>query len=508
MARVLRTRSPVVPVAFDGEARWTDRWRTYLYILIANPSHCMTAAYDPGMIEVEIEDALPRPLFLAPNEREVQYERRQCRDEGKDLSGMTERFDALLDAESVSQAELHELLDETRELPVRPDYEYEEPSALAEIRALRPDGPRQLTDGLDDLEDPYDVLYGGWLGAVAGCFLGKPVQGWSRDKIHQYLEASGQFPLEGYMRSDDSLVEEYDIYNTVESSDASDSLFVNDVPHMPVDDDIDYVAVGLGILNEQGFDFEPVDVANYWLQNLPAFNTYTAERIAYRNLLNLVTPPESASLRNPYREHVGAMIRADMWAYVALGDPERAAGYAWRDASVSHVKNGIYGEMFAAAAMAAAPFASGPRHLLESGLSEVPADCRLADAVTDVIEWWESDLGYEAAVERIHERWDESNQFDWVHTISNVEVLAVGLLWGDGDFGDSLCLAVQAGFDTDSHGATLGSILGLYHGAASLPDEWVEPLNDTVETSLVSYQRQRISDLADETLALAREASE
>jgi ADP-ribosylglycohydrolase len=466
----------------------------------------MTANYDPGMIEVEIEDALPAPLFLHPNEREVQYERRQCEDEGKDVSELEGRFEELVGAESVSQAELHSLLDAARELPVRPDYPYHEPSDLEGIREARPEGPRSLEGGLDTLADPYDVLYGGWLGAVAGCFLGKPVQGWSRDKIHQYLKASDQFPLSAYMRSEPSLAEEYDIYNTVESSVAEESLFVNDVPHMPVDDDIDYVAVGLGIVDEHGLDFEPIDVANYWLQNIPAFNTYTAERIAYRNLMNLVTPPESASLRNPYREHVGALIRADMWGYAALGDLERAAEYAWRDASISHVKNGIYGEMFAAAMMAAAPFESDQRRLLELGLSEIPAECRLADAVTDVMAWHEEGLDYEAAVERIHERWDESNQFDWVHTISNAEVLATGLLWGEGDFGDSLCLAVQAGFDTDSHGATLGSILGLQHGADAIPEAWTGPLNDTVETSLVSYQRQRISDLAAETLSLVEGA--
>ncbi|WP_323192255.1 ADP-ribosylglycohydrolase family protein [Halostella sp. PRR32] len=468
----------------------------------------MTAEYDPGMIEVEIEDALPSPLFLDPNKREVQYERRQCRDEGRDVSQLEERFDALLDADAVTQEELHELLDASRELPVRPDFPYHEPSSLDGIRDARPEGPRQIEGGFDDLDDPYDVIYGGWLGAVAGCFLGKPVQGWSRDKIHSYLKASNQFPLSGYMRSDDELAEEYDIYNTVESSDAEGSMFVNDVPHMPVDDDIDYVAVGLGILDEYGVDFEPVDVANYWLQNLPVFNTYTAERVAYRNLLNLVMPPESATLRNPYREHVGALIRADMWGFVALGDPEQAAEYAWRDASVSHVKNGIYGEMFAAAMMAAAPFESDPRRLLEIGLSEIPAECRLAEAVSDVIEWRENGLDYEEAVERVHERWDESNQFDWVHTISNAEVLAIGLLWGEGDFGESLCLAVQAGFDTDSHAATLGSILGLLHGAEALPNDWTDPLDDTVETSLVSYQRQPISDLAAETLSLVRETGE
>ncbi len=46
----------------------------------------MAAEYDPGMIEVDIEDALPSPLFIAPTKRVVQYEHRQCRDEEKDIS--------------------------------------------------------------------------------------------------------------------------------------------------------------------------------------------------------------------------------------------------------------------------------------------------------------------------------------------------------------------------------------------------------------------------------------
>jgi len=467
----------------------------------------MPSEYADALLAEQSPDSLPAPLFLSPTKTELRYEKRQCLDEGRDVSSLASEFDALLGSEEVTAEEVNAMLDASRDLPFRSDYEYHEPSALDDIRASRPDGPRQLERSITDLADPFDTVYGGWLGACAGCLLGKPVQGWSREHIVGFLRASDQYPLNGYIRSDvaDDVAEAYDIYRNIETTTEAESSFIDDVSHMPIDDDIDYVFVGLGIVEEYGESFEPVDIANYWLENIPAFYTYTAERIAYRNFMNLISPPESAVHRNPYREHVGAMIRADMWGYLSPGDLERAAAFAWRDGTISHTKNGIYGEMWAAAMIAAAPFEHNPRTLLELGLTQIPADSRLAEAVTDVIDWYGAEVEYGTAVERVHDRWDEGDQFEWVHTISNAQVMAVALLWGDGNFGDTLCHAVQAGFDTDSHGATLGSILGLMTGADDIPPKWTDPLSDRVDTSLVDYRHQRISDVAERTLELARE---
>jgi len=230
--------------------------------------------------------------------------------------------------------------------------------------------------------------------------------------------------------------------------------------------------------------------------------THTAERVAYRNFANTVEPPESARHRNPYREWIGAQIRADPYGYVAIGDPEQAAELAWRDASVSHVKNGIYGPMWVAAMLSVAPLESDIEKIITIGLSEIPEQSRLTEAINEVLNWHNDGLSYEDAMDKIHSRWDETYYHHWCHTISNAQIVAMGLLWGDGELGTSVCRAVHAGFDTDSHASTVGSIVGMVLGASKLPDEWISPLNNTIETGIDGYQRVPISELAEDTLKI------
>ena len=56
---------------------------------------------------------------------------------------------------------------------------------------------------------------------------------------------------------------------------------------------------------------------------------------------------------------LGALIRADGFGYACAGDPRKAAELAYRDAYLTHRRNGIYGEMLFAAAIAAAAIAPG-----------------------------------------------------------------------------------------------------------------------------------------------------
>lgn len=82
-------------------------------------------------------------------------------------------------------------------LKVKHDFPYREPSDLADIRKERPKRPRRIAINLSERE-LLNKIYGGWLGRCAGCLLGKPVEGLSKEQIEKWLKAANAYPLDNY----------------------------------------------------------------------------------------------------------------------------------------------------------------------------------------------------------------------------------------------------------------------------------------------------------------------
>jgi ADP-ribosylglycohydrolase len=445
-------------------------------------------------------------VWLYLSKSDIETERRQCEEEGRDLTSVQESFEHVmsLDLEDLeNQHYAEELLDQTISLPIKPNYQYHEPSDMEGIRAARPKQPVPLPGlSLTDAE-LHDKVYGAWTARCVGCLLGKPVEGWRRPRMWGYLKDLNRWPLADFFRYDAARPAEIDKYKLSERS-----CFGDRVDSMPEDDDTNYTTTGLAILKKHGPQFTPADVANFWLNDIPILHTCTAERVAYKNLVRLVPPPESAVYRNPFREWIGAQIRADMWGYAAPGNPQLASEFAWRDASISHVKNGIYGEMWVAAMLAAAFVATDMRTIIQAGLDQIPANCRLSNAIEDVFEWHDVGVDYDTAVYRIHEMWNEDRAHDWCHTISNAMIVATALLYGDGDYGSTICKAVQPCFDTDCNGATCGSVLGIILGRKALPSQWVDVINDTLHTGVAGYNTVKLADIAQESMKVISRIAE
>jgi ADP-ribosylglycohydrolase len=93
--------------------------------------------------------------------------------------------------------------------------------------------------------------------------------------------------------------------------------------------------------------------------------------------------------------------------------------------------------------------------------------------------------------------------YSWIHTVNNAALVVAGLLWGEGDVARTIGLTVMGGWDTDSNGATAGSVAGVLAGTSALPAHLIEPLHDTTRSALFGFDNSRISDLAARTTRLA-----
>ena len=451
----------------------------------------------------------------------VEYEFTQSKEEGRDPAAVEALRPALADARDDEQ-KLQAVWDRLLAVPMRSDWQFDEPSELAAIRARRAPGIRRAPLSYDD-DELLDRLHGAWLGRCCGCALGKPIEGWmgrhddgtpTHKRIKRYLLAISpdEYPLNNYFT-----------WNEAAGTTAGERLWCEAswrerIAFMESDDDIRYTVLGQIILDTRGRDFTTLDVARAWVGHLPYGYVCTAETQAYRNLVarhqfHFGQTKDDADVdwhwvathHNSYREWIGAQIRVDSYGYAAPGNPELAAEFAWRDARLSHVKNGVYGAMFCAAMIAAAFVQDEPLKVVEAGLAEIPRTSRLYRDVRQVVDLARrhrfDPRNLEPALDELH---DSLGHYNAVHTNNNAGAVVLALLLGGDYLEKVITTAVMAGWDTDCNGATAGSICGAMVGARRLPMKWTSPLRDTLRSAIIDYHPIAITECARRSLAIAQ----
>ena len=285
-----------------------------------------------------------------------------------------------------------------------------------------------------------EKMLGGWLGKAVGGTLGQPYEG-----------SDGPLALTFY-----------------------DPVPTDMIPN----DDVDLQVLWACLLDASA---DPVvdrnRMARAWRENIGfPCDEYG---IAIRNLKHGIPAPWSGRFDNYFTDGLGAAIRSELWAFLAPGDPELAARFAFEDGCVDHCGDGLYAEQFLAALESMAFVESDISKLLEAGLAVIPHDCLLARSVRDTREWVASGLSFAALRERILERYGSENFTD---VKMNFGFVTAALLLGEGDFGRSICTAVNFGRDTDCTGATVGAILGILN-PAGIGERWLRPIGRSLVIS-------------------------
>lgn len=434
-------------------------------------------------------------------ERLIQKEARQRREEGFEVDL---RWDDALPKESGRLEDDAHRWARFAALPRQVGYPFQEPDDLDQIL------PRDANPPVSREPIPFDRFHGALLGRMIGCVLGKPLEvgpyfwestkenpGWKN--VRKWFIGADQYPIRDYAPATSRASAE-GLYLGCEKSQKEHLRFVES------DDDIRYTILSLELLETKGWDFTSYDVGKLWHRLLPYQLVCTAETQAYLNFaqvtnhINPASEPYSKETAdyvrtywNPYREWIGAQIRIDGYAYAAAGDPALAARLAYRDASFSHVKNGVYASMFFASLIASAFVEKDVRRCVHKALEVIPQSSRLYSYLQRTIDLATTIDDSETLMERV---WEYLLDYDPAHAINNACVCVAAILHGDGDFTKSVGTAVAFGLDTDCNGATVGSFVGALVGVQGIEDHWIRPLNDTIYSEIPGYHPVSIKALA------------
>ncbi len=268
-------------------------------------------------------------------------------------------------------------------------------------------------------------------------------------------------------------------------------------------DDLDLQILWLKAMQENDAHIDAFRLGQYWLKYVPVdWNEYG---VGKANMRAGLMPPVSGHFNNDkWRRSNGAWIRSEIWACLYPGNPLNAAKLAREDACVDHgMADGTYAEIFTAAVESAAFVEPDRDSLISFGLSMIPPDCRVGEAIRTAVKAHKEKKSWQEAREDVIKNTED---IGWFQAPRNVAFTMIGWLYGDGDFGKSICIAVNCGDDTDCTGATLGSILGIIGGTKTIPEEWRKPVGDKiVNVAITGFTAPASLDaLTDSTVSMTK----
>ncbi|MFN8521336.1 MAG: ADP-ribosylglycohydrolase family protein, partial [Chloroflexota bacterium] len=318
---------------------------------------------------------------------------------------------------------------------------------------------------MGDIPRDYEErVYAGVLGKIIGVYLGRPVEGWTYDRIMErlgdityYVHDKVGVPL---VVTDDDISGTFTFFRALEDS--------------GYDPDLTSEAVGLGWLN---YLIENKTIL--WWGGLG----HSTEHTAYLRLKSGIHAPESGSMDingQATAEQIGAQIFIDAWAMACPGDPARAARLAQAAARVSHDGEAVHAATLLAAMEAQAFVERDLDRLLDTGLSFIPGDSTIARLIGDLRAWRVREPDWRRARDLLEEHYGYHLYPGNVHVVPNHGLMILSLLWGDDDFARTMSIVNTGGWDTDCNSGNIGCLMGIRLGLAGFegPLDWRGPVAD------------------------------
>ena len=268
-------------------------------------------------------------------------------------------------------------------------------------------------------------------------------------------------------------------------------------------DDTEFALMTAKLLIEHEGKFTSDDVVNMWFKYVATEDELkrggVSEVEACNNLRRGLRPPQSG-MYNAYYMSDGAAMRSGPIGIVCAGDPERAADLAYRDACVSHYREGIWGAQAVAVAVSLAMVDADMEDIMEAIFKIAPPDSWFYETLNramNIVKEADGDIAN--AWMPLH------NELFSTHRSTVAEALpeVFGcLMLENKSFKSGLILAGNFGRDADTIGAIAGAVLGAKYGAKNIPDKWKEKTRYPSGTCLSFTKGIDIFEYAEKLAAL------
>ncbi|MGQ9577458.1 MAG: ADP-ribosylglycohydrolase family protein [Candidatus Aminicenantales bacterium] len=320
---------------------------------------------------------------------------------------------------------------------------------------LFPEETTQLTMSRSHLADK---IRGGWAGQVIGCTLGGPIE--------------HRFPS--------SLVP--DSYKFLWSVDQIASQLKNS---SQIYDDLYVDMVFLETIGKKGLNASAKDFAKALLRG--QFLLHHGLQMSRHNFLAGLKPPKTGFWQNnPHADDNDFQKTADVIGMLAPGMPQVAVRLSDRIGHIISSGDGWYGGVYIALLYSLAFVQEDRLNLVQEALRFFPDKSAFYQVIRDVLDGYrQNPRDWEKTWVAVEKKWGKDVACpDGVLSPLNFEAkvnaawVTIGLLYGNGDFDETVSITIRCGDDTDSNAANAGGIIGALLGYQKIPEFWKKELKE------------------------------
>lgn len=303
-----------------------------------------------------------------------------------------------------------------------------------------------------------DKIKGGWAGQTIGVVYGAPVEfKYQGSLINEYQNIPWR---EGYVK-----------YWWDKKPGLFDDIYT----------DLNFVDA----FEKYGLEVSRDSIAGHWART--AYHLAHANQASRYNILNGIMPPASGFWKNnPHADDLDFQIEADFIGLMTPGLVNKATEIADRVGHIMNSGDGWYGGVFVSALYSLAFVNNNTTELVGQALKTIPQGTQFHGCIADVIKWHRQyPDDWKATWFELQKKWNNDVgcpkgcflSFN-IDAKINSAYVAIGLLYGKGDFTKSIDIAARCGQDADCNPATVGGVLGVMNGYSKIPAFWLTPLQE------------------------------